>query len=127
MIDKLQDMLTKEYLGIIWVTEGPLEQKPAPFFGLDYFLDGLLSKFLSKGKNVKNINLLFSKSFGHPFFLMQFQKNATDFKKNIQDIMNLVGSSSGPFNRILIIGHNGGELQTFLDSQFKKFTFDYFI
>jgi hypothetical protein len=126
MIEKLQDILTKEYLGIIWVTEGPLEQKPIPFFGLDYFLDGLLSKFLSKGKNLKNINLLFSKSFGHPFFLMQFQKNA-DFKKNIQDIMNLVGSSSGPFNRILIIGHNGVELQSLLDSQFKKFTFDYFI
>ena len=69
MIEKLQDILTKEYLGIIWVTEGPLEQKPAPFFGLDYFLDGLLSKFLSNGKNVKNINLLFKASIYGIFIL----------------------------------------------------------
>ncbi len=121
-----QDALTKEYLGVIWVTEGPLENRPEPFYSLDYFLDGLLTGFLVNGNKNKNINLFFSKSFGHPFFLVQLQKHTSEFKLEFQDILNLVGSYKGPFNRILIVGKSGNDIQSYLDSHFKKFTFDFF-
>jgi hypothetical protein len=126
MIENLKDSLTKEYRGIIWVTEDSLEKKPKPFFDLDYFLNGLLSKFLNGGKNLKRINLLFSKSFGHSFFLIQSQKDVPDLKKDISEVMNLIEHHKGPFNRILILGKNLESFQSYLDSHFKKFTFDYF-
>lgn len=127
MIERLQNTLTKEYLGIIWATEAPLEKRPYPFFHLDYFLDGLMSNFLSCGKNKKNTSLLFSSSFGHPFFLAHFQENNPDKKKFLTEIMDLVAIKNGPFNRILIIGSSEKDLHSFMDSHFKKFTFDYFI
>jgi len=127
MIGRLQNTLTKEYLGIIWTTEEPLEKRPYPFFYLDYFINGLISKFASNGKNNKNTNLMFSTSFGHPFFLAHIQENDPDKKKSLSEIINLVAIKNGPFNRILIIGNSGKDLHSFMESHFKKFTFDYFV
>lgn len=127
MISRLQNTLTKEYLGIIWFTEEPLEKRPNPFYHLDYFLDGLMSKFLSNGKITKNTNLIFSTSFAHPFFLANIQFSESDKKKSLSEIIGLVGNKNGPFNRILIIGNSAKELHSYMDSHFKKFTFDYFI
>ena len=124
MIGRLQNTLTKEHLGIIWATDVPLERKPFPYFSLDYFLDGLISKFLSNGQSLKNTNLLFSTSFGHLFFLAHIMENDPDRKKFLSEIINLLETKKGPFNRILIIGNKGKELQSYMDSHFKKFTFD---
>src|SRR3990172_5685333 len=107
MIGRLQDILTKEYLGIIWTTEEPLEKRPHPFFNLDYFFNGLISKFISNGKKDKGPSLMFSSSFGHPFFLAHIQANDSDKKKSLSEIMDLVAVKNGPYNRILIIGNSG--------------------
>ena len=125
MIRRLQKILSKEYLGVIWETEIPIEQRPYPFFCLDYFLDGLMSSFLSDGKNSGNKNLMFSNSYGHPFFIVHVQEKDPDKKKSLKEIIDLFETKRGPFNRILIIGNKGRDLHSFMDSHFKKFTFDF--
>lgn len=125
MIRRLQNILSKEYLGVIWETEGPLEERPYPFFHLDYFLDGLMTSFLSKGKNIRNTNLIFSNSYGHTFFLAHLQEKDPNKKKSLTEIIELFETKRSPFNRILIIGNKGKDLHTFMESHFKKFTFDF--
>lgn len=123
---QLQEILTKEFLGVIWPSTKALSEKQPPFHGIDYFLDGLLTEFVSKVITLQEINLFFSTSYGHVFFLLQYQGKILDMKRHVPNLADLLKSYKGPYNKILIIGEQDTNLLSFLESHHKKFHFDFF-
>ena len=63
-------------LGVLWISELPLEKFPKAFLEMDYLLDGLLTRHLQDLRTASNRpptdhekNFFLSTSFGTPFFV----------------------------------------------------------
>ena len=74
-IPELQDKIGMDVLGVIWITEKSLIDRPFLFDSLDYFVDGLLTNYYQKKNKAKKIlqnnekNFFVTQSFGSFFFL----------------------------------------------------------
>ena len=63
-------------LGVLWISEIPLEKFPKAFLEMDYLLDGLLTRHLQDLRTTPTMattdhekNFFLSTSFGTPFFV----------------------------------------------------------
>jgi hypothetical protein len=71
----LRNLIGPQVLGVLWISEAPLEKFPKAFLEMDYFLDGLLTHHLQKLSAANHHpadhekNYFLSTSFGTPFFV----------------------------------------------------------
>ena len=71
----LRNLIGPQVLGVLWISELPLERFPKAFLEMDYFLDGLLTHHLQNLPANQNANsdheknFFLSTSFGTPFFV----------------------------------------------------------
>lgn len=118
-IQKLQDAISPEAIGIIWITKELLCSTPKPFYSLDYFLDGQLSQYNSRNKDNKHIRTaFFTKNFDHKFFVF----HSTD--KNIDEVFNLAKNKEKINNKIIIVDEKDTLNIEKLSSQYKEYSFD---
>ena len=70
-MSELLDSFTPEFLGIVWVTSGPISRERRYFNEVNYLLDGLLlnSFEVEPNKNENHFELFVGKNFGRDFFL----------------------------------------------------------
>ena len=97
----LQDALTPDFQGIIWVTSRPFSSRPYPFNALNYFFNGILAKNIPSSSSPTQQNIFFSQSFGKPFFLAHLAK-AVD-TKNLKEIFDVIQGAKRGQDKILIL------------------------
>ena len=98
----LTEVITPDYLGIIWVTKEKLNEKPKIYKEIDYLFDGLITRSLTKSSPTKK-SLYMGKSYGHPFFLAHFEENNSDFNKDMEETIKMVSKLKTNSKNILVI------------------------
>jgi len=70
----IQNIITEKFSGIIWFTQEKIHKDLPYFQALDYLVNGALSQLVSNDITDSK-NLVMAQSFGHPFFIVQFNKD----------------------------------------------------
>lgn len=129
-IQALQDALELDVAGILWITPGPLWERPRPFEALDYFLDGLLNGHEKNEKttNTKDgqhpeKNLFIGRSFGFPFFLAHLQEDLAPFERHLREVLATVTPFTKDRKKVLILGQQGKRVLPQLKKEASKLSF----
>jgi hypothetical protein len=83
-LETLQDFITKDFVGVLWFSIEPLDQKPALFSSFDYFFDGLLLKKINTEKTIEaNYQTFFTKHFNQDFVLGHLDANNINWQNDL--------------------------------------------
>jgi len=132
-IEILQDAITPDVLGVFWLTEDKLLNKPAPFSTLDYFLDGLLTSFYQKRKGlsenreeVSRKNFFISRNFGGPFFVWHLETSHKELKEELKNLMEMAKKMNTAGKRSLLVLNNKQKKDlSFLSKSWPDFNFKF--
>lgn len=116
MEKNLREIITPEYLGIIWVTHNSLNSRPPHYDNIDYFFDGLLTKTVNQPTDHKTAFFL-GKSFGKPFFLAHFEENNPVIKQEVENTLKMAQKIKSRSKKILVISDKHLNLK----NKFKEF------
>ncbi|MDD0853970.1 hypothetical protein HBN50_12730 [Halobacteriovorax sp. GB3] len=91
VFSKLQTELMPGVAGLIWVTELPLTKRPAGHKELDYFFDGLLTRFEEQGNEEQSSSCTFfsTESFGENFSLAHVHGENKEIENQINNLASL--------------------------------------
>jgi len=123
-IQALQDALTHQISGVLWITEEKLVDRPRPFNQLDYFLDGLLTNFYHHNSNSEvsgEKNFFISQHFGAPFFVGHLEASSQFLMQNSEDILKIVKPDQS--KKVLVIDMAKKGLVSNLKKSFKNLSF----
>ena len=133
--ERLQDKLSKDILGIIWITSNPIADRLKYFHALDYFVDGLLTEFYKQchqGKNTSKSNykknFFLSRSFDEPFFighiLSDESEESASIQEDLDELMKLTVPLKTDKNKLLVIDDTKNQKINFnnLSRQKSRFT-----
>ena len=100
----LQDKISSETSGILWLTESDLKEKPKPFYALNYFFDGLLMNFFQRElQSDKMPNLFFTKNFNKNLFLGHYCIESSNIEKDILIFLDIVANLTEKNSQILVL------------------------
>ena len=100
----LQDKITSETRGILWLTKSNLKERPKPFFGLNYFFDGLLMNFFqSETPSQKLPNLFFTKNFNKNLFLGHYNIESSNINEEVSTFLGIVENLADKNSQIIIL------------------------
>jgi hypothetical protein len=119
----LQDSITPEVLGIFWLTDSCLTERPHLFNELDYFCNGLLTRYQTETNNAQKKNFFVSKSYGAPLFLGQFQNSSNIEQEDFNQFMYLSKSLNSDKKTILLINLENTKYQDWLTQNFSEYNF----
>lgn len=125
-ISKLTKLISPEVTGIIWPTEKGLKEFPEPFFDLDYFMDGIIKKYVNNDYVDQNNNIFYANSFESQIFLanIKISKDLNEVMKNI--LLSLLPKKQSKHN-ILIIWPDSKLKNQFKKSQYEDTEFTHYI
>jgi hypothetical protein len=127
--DILKAALTPQVLGLFWITSTNLSQFPSPFLEMDYFLDGLLTRYIQQRQNRKKQtleekNFFVSESFGTPFFVAHL-KDHESVLKELEELMELIKPLAREGKRkILLLDKNHNHLAA-LEKDYRDWIFEH--
>jgi hypothetical protein len=123
-IQVLQDALTHQISGILWITEEKLVDRPRPFTQLDYFLDGLLTNYYhhnSESEASSEKNFFITQHFGAPFFIGHLEATSNYLTQNSEDILKIVKPDHS--KEVLVLDMAGKNITDGLKKRFKNLNF----
>lgn len=103
ILDKLQEALSPDFLGIIWSTSTPPSRNCNTLKALDYFVDGLILKNLPKEESIcgESTHFFLSKNFGKPFFIYHICGDKKKKKEEIKKLLPMI--SKYPDNKKVLM------------------------
>lgn len=126
-IPNLLSVIDENVTAVIWVTEGQLDQRPVYFDQIDYLLDGMLTKHITR--QIKQDRptddgkvLFFNETFGQKFSLAILAKNEK-LKNNIEEFLNLLNKTQD--RKVVIISKDS--IDKSLLKKFSDISFEYFL
>ena len=100
----LQDKITSETCGILWLTKNSLKEKPKPFFALNYFFDGLLMNFYQREVPSQKLpNLFFTRNFNKNLFLGHYNIDSSNIDEEVSTFLGIVENLAEKNSQILIL------------------------
>ena len=100
----LQDKISSETSGILWLTKSDLKEKPKPFYALNYLFDGLLMNFFQRElPSHKMPNLFSTKNFNKDLFLGHYNIDSPHINKEVFVFLDIVENLSEKNSQILIL------------------------
>ena len=129
-IDHLQAVITPHVMGLFWITEKKLIDRPRPFYALDYFFNGgLVNYYQHEGRPstaAERQTFFISSSFGEPFFLGHLKASREGANVALENLMTLTKSLS--FNNsgksILVLDSSHKKLYPYLVKKYGTFQFE---
>ena len=126
-ITTLQDSITPNISSILWLDDCYLTDRPKHTDDFDYFVDGLLAKYIFENKdNSEEVdkNFFISSQFGEPFYLSFFNALSSKLEKNLSEIINIVKSNTESENKkVLIINNSNKNINHYLAKNFSEVDF----
>lgn len=116
----LTEVITPEYLGIIWVTKDHINKRPNLFKDIDYLFDGLITRSIDQNPPEKKA-LYMGKSYGHPFFLAHFEEDNPAFKKDIEETLQMLAGLNTNSKNILVISDRKFKFKSFKNFHLKEY------
>lgn len=116
--------LGHDYMGIVWVTEGPLETSPELFKDMDYLMDGVLTKFINSDSFAPSQkNFFIGKSFGQPFYLIQLEANLQKLNEEAKSLVKISIKEGDERKKMMILNKSSAKIdkelaKAFADHQF---------
>lgn len=99
---ELQNLVTEDFSGVIWLTRGELSSELPYFSALDYLVNGALQQLVNNRMTISQ-NLVMAKNFGHAFFVAQF--SASEEIKKIESALTIISQESQKkHSKILLLG-----------------------
>ena len=104
-IQFLQDRIHPNTCGLLWVTQQKLEERPKPFYALNYFFDGLLVNFcLEEQKKEGPLpNLFLTKNFDRNLFLGHFNQFIPSLEEKVKTFLDIAENIAEEGSKILIV------------------------
>ncbi len=125
-ISKLTKLISPEVTGIIWPTNICLKDFPKPFLDLDYFMDGILTKYVNNDYIDKNNNIFYASSYNSKIFLANI-KITTNLNEVIKNLLLSLLSKKQLKHNILIIWPDSELKSQFENSQYSNIEFTHYI
>ena len=123
-IEQLQQEITHQTMGIFWISQKKLTQRPRPFHALDYFLDGLLFNYCErKTSQNEGKNFFVSSHFDVPFFVGHFDMGQDRPRNILDDLMGLAKPFKISGGLVLVLDFSGQNFFNYLSSKYDKFKF----
>lgn len=123
----LQDSITPNVSSILWLDDCFLTDRPKNTDDFDYFVDGLLAKYIYENKESSekvDKNFFISSQFGEPFYLSYFNGESSKLEKNLAEIVNIVKSNTqSSSKKIIIINNSNKKINQFLAKTFSEVEF----
>jgi hypothetical protein len=116
----LTEVITPEFLGIIWVTKDQINKKPNLFKDIDYLFDGLITRSIDQNPPEKK-SLYMGKSYGHPFFLAHFEEDNPEFNKDIEKTLQMLSGPNTKPKNILVISDRKFNFKSFKNFHLKEY------
>ena len=116
--------LGHDYMGIVWVTESPLESNPELFKDMDYLMDGVLTKFINSDSYAPSQkNLFIGKSFGQPFYLIQLESNLQKLNEEAKNLVKISIKEGDERKKMMILNKSSAKIdkelaKAFVDHEF---------
>ena len=117
-------ILGQGYVGIVWVTEDPLEDRPELFKDMDYLMDGVLTKFINSHSFAPSKkNLFIGKSFGQPFYLIQLEANLHKLNEEAKSLVKIAVKDDDERKKMMVLNKSNAKIdkelaKAFVDHQF---------
>ena len=106
----LQALITQEFSGVLWITEGTLTKELPYYEALDYLVDGAIELLRQNEIHPEN-NLILGDSFGHPFFIAHF--NSENKVPNLNSVLKTISSERAQlFPKVLLLGEIGLDIES---------------
>jgi len=116
--------LDQEFMGVIWVTEGPLQERPKLFKDMDYLMDGVLTKFIhSESFAASKKNLFIGKSFGQPFYLIQLEANIQKLNEEAKNLVKISIKEGEKRKKLMILNNSSAKVDKELSKSFADYEF----
>lgn len=116
--------LDQDFMGVIWVTEGPLQERPKLFKDMDYLMDGVLTKFIhSESFTESQKNLFIGKSFGQPFYLIQLEANIQKLNEEAKNLVKISIKDSEKRKKLMILNNSSAKVDKELSKSFADYEF----
>ena len=131
----LKAAISPQVLGLLWITPGPITTFPRPFAQIDYFLDGLLTRYVQQygqatGKDSSSLkekkNFFVTESFGSPFFVANLDRQKeSSLNRELSELMSLIKPlmRQGK-NKILCLGEDCTKQVRHLQDHFEDCQFE---
>lgn len=116
--------LGHDYMGIVWVTESPLESNPELFKDMDYLMDGVLTKFINSDSFAPSQkNLFIGKSFGQPFYLIQLEGNLQKLNEEAKNLVKISIKEGDERKKMMILNKSSAKIDKELAKAFADHEF----
>ncbi|MBT6324613.1 MAG: hypothetical protein HOJ35_01485 [Bdellovibrionales bacterium] len=125
-ISKLRKLISPEVTGIIWPTDIGLKEFPQPFFDLDYFMDGIITKYVNNDYVDQNNNIFYANSFDSQIFLANI-KISNDLNEVMTNLLLSLLPQKQSKHNILIIWPDSKLKNQFKNSQYENTEFTHYI
>lgn len=116
--------INHDCLGVVWVTEKPLQDRPEHFKEMDYLMDGVLTKFInSESFASSQKNFFIGKSFGMPFYLVQLEANLQKLNDEAKNLMQLSIKDQDERKKVVILNNSSAKVDKELSKSFADLSF----
>ena len=126
-MDILQESITFNVMGVLWITKENLMEYPRPFHSLDYFFDGLLMNYHQHRQDYfskdKNINFFISNHFDTFFFMGHVQWGQENPRQNLHKLLEHMQSFKKKKGPLLTLDFSDENLHEYLSSKYSAFDF----
>jgi hypothetical protein len=127
--NSIQDLVTPDIMGILWITPENLMEKPAPFNSFDYLLDGLLTGHYQRKKDapmvdeIDSMNFFVTRNFDRPFFIGHIYAMLGNVQQKLDQLMTLASPLRKSRNKVLLINSTGEDHILYLQTHYTEFEF----
>ncbi len=116
--------VNQDCMGLIWVTESALQERPNFFKEMDYLMDGVLTKFInSESFAPSQKNLFIGKSFGMPFYLIQLEGNLQKLNDEARNMVKLSSKDGESRKKMIVLNSSSAKVDKELSKSFADFEF----
>ncbi len=103
---RLQEKLTPQVLGLLWITGQDIAAREAPFDELNYFFDGILGRRMFSATaqaEVADTHLVASEHYQRPVYLGQVRRDTPRLGVALNQLLRIMQGRSGGRKKILVV------------------------
>ena len=121
----IQQKLTPHTLGLLWITQGSITRREAPFNELNYFFEGILEGSLHKWEKPHSPNLLVCPQYQQRIHLGQVQKDSPTLKEDLNQFLKIMQTQSHQRKKILVIAGETKDFPSSLKKSYPSLEFEF--
>ena len=100
---RLQEKLTPQVLGVLWITQKDIKEREDPFGELNYFFDGTLGSRIFFDSLPEETHLIVSNHYQNPVYLGQVKHDCEGLGQSLNQLLRVMQGRASGRKKILVV------------------------